>query len=160
MPPISFAARRLGCPVLSSAVHGTIAHLQLRSATPSVLSESWPGHVDDIVSDKVRQQLEKRERALQQSEEAPAMTAHQAAEYKRQLMALMQRGESVTEALRRLRPPRPKSTKAGLARALPLCDAAPGVKLMIAIHCWRLYEISKCLFFPFQQKCSLRADAP
>ena len=113
-----FAERRLGCPVLSSAVHGTLAYLQLRSGMPSLPSESWPGRADDIVSDKVRRQLEKRESALQQSEEAPAMTAHQAAEYKRQLMALMQRGESVTEALRRLRPPRPKGTKAGLACAL------------------------------------------
>ena len=114
------------CPVLSSAVHGTLAYLQPRSGMPCVLSESWPGHADDIVSDKVRRRLEKRERALQQSEEAPAMTAHQAAEYKRQLTALMQRGESVTEALRRLRPPRPKGIKAGLACALPLCDATLG----------------------------------
>ena len=91
----------LGCPVLSSAVHGTLASLQLRSGMPCLVPESWPGRADDIVSDKVRQQLEQRERALQQSEEAPAMTGHQAAEYKRQLLALMQPGESVTEALRR-----------------------------------------------------------
>ena len=81
---------------------------------PCLLCESLPGHADDIVSDKVRQQLEQRERALQQSEEAPAMTGHQAAAYKRQLIALMQPGESVTEALRRLRPPRAKGTKTGL----------------------------------------------
>lgn len=62
-------------------------------------------HADDIVSDRVRRQLEAREQALKQSEEAPAMTAPQAADYKRQLAALMQPGESVTEALRRLRPP-------------------------------------------------------
>ena len=62
-------------------------------------------HADDIVSDRVRRQLEAREQALKQSEEAPAMTAPQAADYKRQLAALMQPCESVTEALRRLRPP-------------------------------------------------------
>ena len=113
--------------MLSTAVPGTLASLQLKSGMPCLMSEGWPGRADDIVSDKVRRELEKRERALQQSEEAPAMTAHQAAEYKRQLTALMQRGESVTEALRRLRPPRPKGTKAGLACAVPLCDATLGI---------------------------------
>ena len=70
-------------------------------------------HADDLVSEKVRQQLEAREQALKQSEEAPAMTAPQAADYKRQLAALMQPGESVTEALRRLRPPPAKGPRKG-----------------------------------------------
>lgn len=68
---------------------------------------------DNIVSDKVRQQLEEREQALKDSEEAPAMTATQAADYKRQLAALMKPGETVTEALRRLRPPPAKGAKRG-----------------------------------------------
>ena len=78
-------------------------------------------HADDLVSDRVRQQLEARERALQESEEAPAMTAPQVADYKRQLAALMQPGESITEALRRLRPPpaRGPSAKAPKKGALP-----------------------------------------
>ena len=69
----------------------------------------------------MRQQLEARERALKESEEAPAMTAPQAADYKRQLAALMQPGESVTEALRRLRPPpaRGPSAKAPKKGASP-----------------------------------------
>ena len=70
-------------------------------------------HVDNIVSDEVRRQIEAREQALKQSEDAPAMTAPQAADYKRQLAALMQPGESVTEALRRLRPPPSKGAKRG-----------------------------------------------
>lgn len=41
------------------------------------------------------------------------MTKPQAADYKRQLAALMQPGESVTEALRRLRPPPAKGPKRG-----------------------------------------------
>ena len=147
---------RLGCPALSAAVHGTLAYLQLRSGMPCMLSESWPGRADDIVSDKVRQQLEKRERALQQSEEAPAMTAHEAAEYKRQLTALMQPGESVTEALRRLRPPRPKGTKAGLACALLLCDAALG-DAHDCNPCLDFSEIRRGVFCRLQQKRSLRA---
>ena len=61
----------------------------------------------------MRQQLEAREQALKASEEAPDMTQPQAADYKRQLAALMQPGESVTEALRRLRPPPAKGPKRG-----------------------------------------------
>ena len=113
------------CAEFSSPWHPCLPAAEARNAL-ALTSESWSGHADNIVSDKVRQQLEERERVLQQSEEAPAMTAHQADQYKRQLMALMQPGESVTEALRRLRPPRAKGTKQGLASALLLCDATLG----------------------------------
>ncbi len=47
----------------------------------------------------MRQQLEARERALKESEEAPAMTAPQAADYKRQLAALMQPGRGASPRL-------------------------------------------------------------
>lgn len=97
---------------------------------------------DNIVSDEVRRQIEAREQALQQSEEAPAMTAPQAADYKRQLAALMQPGESVTEALRRLRPPPSKGAKRGRnACHLPACcsrlsTSPPVLSLSSHYVCW------------------------
>lgn len=94
-------------------------------------------HADNLVSERVRQQLEARERALKESEEAPAMTAPQAADYKRQLAALMQPGESVTEALRRLRPPpaRGPSAKAPKKGALHFFTVAQSDKAQHGKSC-------------------------
>ena len=57
-----------------------------------------------MVSERVRRQIAERQRAMAAAEAAPEMSGRAAAELKRALAELLLPGETVTAALRRLRP--------------------------------------------------------
>ena len=58
----------------------------------------------EVVSERVRRQIAERQAAMAAAEAAPEMSGRAAAELKRLLAAELRPGETVTAALRRLRP--------------------------------------------------------
>lgn len=68
---------------------------------------------DAVVSEAVRRKIEEQQAREAAAEAAPAMSSAQAAALKRQIADLLQPGETVTEALKRLRPPGPKAARRG-----------------------------------------------
>ncbi|BDA46148.1 probable CD2 antigen cytoplasmic tail-binding protein 2 homolog [Coccomyxa sp. Obi] len=66
---------------------------------------------DKVVSAEVRRKIEEQQAREAAAEAAPAMSGAQAAALKRQIADLLQPGETVTEALKRLRPPAPKPVR-------------------------------------------------
>ena len=63
----------------------------------------WPCAAE-VVSERVRRQIAERQAALAAAEAAPEMSGRAAAELKCALAAELRPGETVTAALRRLRP--------------------------------------------------------
>ncbi len=68
---------------------------------------------DAVVSAAVRRKIEEQQAREAAAEAAPDMSGAQAAALKRQIAGLLQPGETVTEALKRLRPPAPKPARRG-----------------------------------------------
>jgi hypothetical protein len=68
---------------------------------------------DAVVSAAVRRKIEEQQAREAAAEAAPDMSGAQAAAFKRQIADLLQRGETVTEALKRLRPPAPRPARRG-----------------------------------------------
>ncbi len=80
------------------------------------------GVADKVVSAEVRRKIEEQQAREAAAEAAPAMSGAQAAALKRQIADLLQPGETVTEALKRLRPPAPKPVRKGARHSLlPHC---------------------------------------
>jgi translation elongation factor EF-Tu-like GTPase len=87
---------------------------------------------DAVVSEAVRRQILERQKREQEADAAPVMSGAQAAALKRELADILEPGETVTEALKRLRPPPQRATKKGAplvrishtqARSRFLCNA-------------------------------------
>lgn len=76
-----------------------------------------------MVSAEVRRKIEEQQAREAAAEAAPAMSGAQAAALKRQIADLLQPGETVTEALKRLRPPAPKPVR-------------KSARCSLLRHCW------------------------
>lgn len=77
--------------------------------------------VDAVVSEAVRRQDLERQKRVAEAEAAPAMSGAEAAALKREIADLLQPGESVTEALKRLRPPPKPAARKGEPLFTPHC---------------------------------------
>ena len=90
----------------------------------------WPCAAE-VVSERVRRQIAERQAALAAAEAAPEMSGRAAAELKRALAAELRPGETVTAALRRLRPaPARPAGKRGALHAAHDLPAPSGVSRM------------------------------
>lgn len=100
----------------------------------------WPCAAE-VVSERVRRQIAERQAALAAAEAAPEMSGRAAAELKRALAAELRPGETVTAALRRLRPaPARPASKRGASHAVHDLPAPSGVYRMV-----RLANGKKCM---------------
>ena len=83
----------------------------------------------EVVSERVRRQIAERQAAMAAAEAAPEMSGRAAAELKRMLAAELRAGETVTAALRRLRPaparPAGKRGAVHAARHVPPASTCP-----------------------------------
>ena len=61
-----------------------------------------------VLSDEVRQKVEQQKARMASAEEAPSITPRETADLMRQLIDILQPGENVTRALKRLRPVKSK----------------------------------------------------
>lgn len=62
----------------------------------------------NVLSEEVREKVERQKARMASADEAPTITPKQAADLMRQLIAILQPGENVTKALKRLRPVKAK----------------------------------------------------
>ena len=66
-----------------------------------------------VLSDEARHKIESQKAKMASAEEAPSITPQQTADLMRQLIDILQPGENVTRALKRLRPQHAPSAKKG-----------------------------------------------
>lgn len=63
-----------------------------------------------MLDDETRRKVEAQKARMASADEAPTITPRESADLMRQLIEILQPGETVTRALKRLRPVKPKGT--------------------------------------------------
>ena len=72
-----------------------------------------PARAESVLTDAQRARIEAQRRRAAEAEAAPVMSGLARAELQRRLAGRLARGETVTEALKRLRPPPARGAKRG-----------------------------------------------
>lgn len=75
-----------------------------------------------MLSDDARQRVESQQARMASAEEAPSITPQQTADLFRKLVEVLNPRETVTKALKRLRPPQAPAAKRGGCPAKDYCN--------------------------------------
>lgn len=75
-------------------------------------------HAAEVLGEAARKKVEERIASMADAEAAPDITPRQTADLMRELTAILQPRETVTAALRRLRPTQPPAKRGGFGVAL------------------------------------------